>query len=205
VTNAVWAYNAQTDTWSAMAAMPTARSSTGAAVYNNIVYVIGGTDGFGNRLDNVESYNPATNTWTEEAPLLVGKSEPSVGLVGSTILAADGYTAGGISGDNEGYNVSSNSWTPLASDPHPRNVACVGSLNGLLYVAGGQVNGGTATKLTDSFKISKNKWNNHAHMPQAVADPAPAVYDGSLYCIGGGDHGSEFVGNVFNYVQIYQP
>jgi hypothetical protein len=42
-------------------------------------------------------------------------------------------------------------------------------------------------------------------MPQAAADPAPAVYNGRLYCIGGGDHGSEFVGNVFNYVQIYQP
>src|SRR5208282_4366874 len=83
VTNAVWAYNAQTDTWSAQAAMPTARSGTGAAVENNIVYVIGGGDGIGDRLDNVEAYNPATDTWTEEAPLLAGKSEPAVALVGA--------------------------------------------------------------------------------------------------------------------------
>jgi len=76
VTNAVWAFNPTTNKWSAKSPMPTARASAAAAVENNIVYVIGGTDGRQNRLNTLESYNPATDTWKEEAPLIVGKSEP---------------------------------------------------------------------------------------------------------------------------------
>ena len=60
------------------------------------------------RAATVESYDPATDTWTEEAPLLVGKSEPTVGLVGTTIVAADGLTDTGDNSNNESYDVSTN-------------------------------------------------------------------------------------------------
>ncbi|MGA9355474.1 MAG: kelch repeat-containing protein, partial [Terriglobales bacterium] len=93
-TNAVWAYNPKTKTWSGKAAMPTVRDSIGAVVEKNIIYVIGGEVN-GSRFANVESYDPATDTWTEEAPLAVAKSEPSVGLIGTTIVAADGFASGG--------------------------------------------------------------------------------------------------------------
>lgn len=202
VTNAVWAYNPKTNKWSAKSAMPTARDSVAAVVEKNIVYVIGGNGSNGVlRLNTVESYNPATDTWTEEAPLLAGKSEPSAGLIGSTIVTADGYTLSGMTGDNEGYNAAANSWKALAADPTPRNAACSGSVGGLFYVVAGNYGG----SVTESFKLAKNKWTMLAPMPQAVITPGSAVNKGLLYCIGGGDIGTPFHGNVFNYVQIYQP
>ena len=81
-TNAVWAYNPKTKSWSAMTAMPTARWATEAVVEKNIIYVIGGVvNGSGNgSITTVESYNPATNSWNEEAPLLVAQSQSSAGL-----------------------------------------------------------------------------------------------------------------------------
>jgi hypothetical protein len=42
-------------------------------------------------------------------------------------------------------------------------------------------------------------------MPQAVVGPGSASVGGRLYCFGGADNGGLFLGNVFNYVQIYQP
>ena len=117
-TNAVWAYSPKTKTWTAKAAMPTARGSVGAVADKNIIYVIGGYNG--SRLATVESYNPATNTWTEETPLLDGKSEPSLGVFGSTIVAADGYTSGGDNGDNEGYSTTTNAWKAFKADPTAR-------------------------------------------------------------------------------------
>ena len=118
VTNAVWAYNPQTDSWSSMSPMPTAKGCSGTAVENDIVYVVGGCgENPQDRLTDVESYNPATDTWTEVAPLLVGKSQPSVGLVGTTIVAADGFTESGNTGDNEGYDATTNSWAPHARSP----------------------------------------------------------------------------------------
>jgi hypothetical protein len=55
--------------------MPTARASAVAIVESKVIYVIGGWNGIfsGPSLTTVEGYNPATDTWTEEAPLLVGK------------------------------------------------------------------------------------------------------------------------------------
>ena len=204
VTNAVWAYNHVTNTWTSKATMPTARASAAAAVKNNIIYVVGGTDGV-NRFNTVESYNPATNTWTSEAPLPVGKSEASVGLVGTTIVAADGYTSSMDTGDNEGYNSSTNAWSALTSDPSPRHEACTGSTGAALYLAGGSNNSATSLSLTESFSVTSNKWTTLTSMPQAVTFPGSAIDAGLLFCFGGSDRNSQFQGNVYNYVQIFQP
>ena len=110
-TNAVWAYNPKTKAWTAAAAMPTARWASEAVVEKttNIIYVIGGAanpsgNGF---LATVESYNPATNTWTEEAPMLVAKAQSAAGLIGTTIVVADGATNGqGTTGDTEAYDAA---------------------------------------------------------------------------------------------------
>src|SRR5258708_12153532 len=129
--------------------MPTARGRAAAVVDGTAIYGIGG-NGSTNRLNTVEKYVPSIDTWTEEAPLLVGKSEPTAGLLGTTIVSADGYTASEDTGDNEEYNVSTNTWSALAADPTPRNADCFGAISGLLYVAGGGSNG-TADSLTKSF------------------------------------------------------
>lgn len=175
--------------------MPTAKGCSGAAVEKGIVYLIGGCgENPYDRLTDVESYNPATDTWTEEAPLLVGKSQPSVGRVGTAIVAADGFTASGDTGDNEGYDVTTNSWTNLPRDPMPRNGACTGVIGGKLYVADGN------NTSTESFRLSKKTWNTLASMPQPATFAGGVVYDGLLYCFGGiwGD-------TTLNNVQIYQP
>ncbi|HEY4840748.1 MAG TPA: kelch repeat-containing protein [Terriglobales bacterium] len=204
--NAVWAYSPKTKTWSAKAAMPTARWSTAVVVEKNIIYVVGGTINASPTFTAaVESYNPATNTWTEEAPLLVVKSQPAAGLQGTaktgyTIVVADGATnGGGDTGDNEGYDATTNTWTSLASDPASRYASCFGSVGAKFYDMGGT----TAETFADDFQLSKDKWTTTlASVPQSVLFPASAVYKGQLYCIGGW---SSFGGPIIDNVQIYQP
>ena len=182
--------------------MPTARGSAAAVVDGTSIYVIGG-NGSTQRLNTVEKYVPSTNTWAEEAPLLVGKSEPAGGLLGSTIVSACGYTASGDNGDNEEYNVSKNSWSALTADPTARNATCFGAISGLLYVAGGGSNG-TPESLTESFSATTNRWTTLLAMPQSTIFPTPTVANGLMYCFGGSnvDHGT---GTIYNNVQIYQP
>jgi N-acetylneuraminic acid mutarotase len=183
--------------------MPTARASIGSALGNGLAYVVGGVNGDGaTRLATVESYNPAANTWTSEAPLLVGKSEVSVGLAGSTILATDGYTTSGDTGDNEGYNAAANTWKSLASDPNPRHDSCYGVINGLMYIAGG---GLSPSALNESYGVSSNKWTTLSAMPVATTAPGSATWNGQLYCFGGGDSTGPTGGNFYSNVQIYQP
>lgn len=202
--NAVWAYSPKTKTWTPRAAMPTARWASDAVVEKKtgIIYVIGGdinASGNGN-IATVESFNPATNTWTEEAPMLVAKGQPAAGLIGTTIVVADGATNGqGTTGDTEAYDPTTNKWTSLASDPVSRYASCQASIGTKLYDLGGQ----TAPTFSDDFQLSKNKWTTTlAPAPQSIIFPASAVYKKQLYCLGGWSaNGGPVNGNV----QIYQP
>ena len=87
--NLVEAYNPVSDSWSTKASMSTARDSITAAVDKDVIYVVGG-EANGMWLTTVESYNTATDTWTEEAPMLLARGWAAVGLLGTTIVAADG-------------------------------------------------------------------------------------------------------------------
>ena len=197
--NLVWAYSPKTKTWSAKTAMPTARGSAAVAVENNIIYVIGGWNG--SAMSTVESNNPASDTWTEDTPLLVSKVASSAGLIGTTIVAAAGLVNPNPTGtgDNEGYNVSFDMWTFLQADPTARGEACAGVIGTQMYVAGGYSNG-PAVALTESFNLSRNFWETLASMPQATSWGGSAVYGGKLYCFGSTDG---YSGPLL--LQIYQP
>jgi uncharacterized repeat protein (TIGR03803 family) len=203
VVNTVYAYNPSTNTWTSKATMPTARASIGSAVQKGLIYVVGGVNGDGHtRLSTVEAFNPATDTWTTETSLPVGKSEVSVGLVSTTIVAADGYTLSADTGDNEGYNASTNTWKSLASDPTPRHDSCYGVISGLMYIAGGGLSPMTTN---ESYSVSSNSWKTLSPMPVATTAPGSAIWSGQLYCFGGGDSTAPTGGNFYNNLQIYQP
>ncbi len=204
VTNAVWAYDPKTKTWSGKAAMSTARDGAVAVMDKNIIYVAGGYNG-STFIATVESYNPATDTWKEEAPMLGSKDLPVAGLIGSTIVVADGAIASGeITGDTEGYNATTNTWTTLATDPTARTGACGAVISSRLYDAGGYINNdGAATTVNESFTLSTNNWTTTlAPMPLGTLFSGSAVHNGQLYCFGGE---STWAGNAINNVQIYQP
>ena len=185
--------------------MPTARWATEAVVNKktNIIYVIGGainTSGNGD-VAAVESYNPVTDTWTEEAPMQVAKGQSAAGLVGTKIVVADGFTnGGGTTGDTKAYDPAANTWSTLASNPAgARGAACYGAVGSKLYDIGG-VN---APNINESFQLSKNKWTTTlATIPQSIFFPASAVSKGKLYCMGGWPG---WLGTPQNNVQIYQP
>jgi N-acetylneuraminic acid mutarotase len=207
VFDTVWAYSPKTNTWTAKATMPTARCSAVAVVVNSIIYVIGGFNG--GRLNTVEAYDPATNKWTEEADLILGKSEVSAGVFGTaktgyTIVAADGFS-GSDTGDNEAYDVATNTWTSLASDPNPRNGSCFGEIAQKLYISDGNASDNDPIAVMESFNLKKNLWTSLAAMPNTVTDSGSAVYKAKLYCFGGGNDAVPPNDTVYDYVQIYQP
>ena len=127
-------------------------------------------------------------------------------MVGTTVVAVDGFSNSGDTGDDEGYNASTNSWKSLTADPMGRNEACTGSISGLLYVAGGSHDGRTNnTNVNESFNLATNKWATRAPIPHPVVAAGAAVNKGLLYRFGGGDNTVPFQAKVFNFVQIYQP
>ena len=97
------------------------------------------------------------------------------------------------------------SWSALTPDPQPRNGACSGAVNGLLFVAGGGNGSAFQESVNESYSLTGNKWTTLASLPQATIAPGSAVAGGQLYCISGSSSGGIGQGTLYNNVQIYQP
>ena len=131
------------------------QESASAVADKDVIYVIGGQD-YNGYLTNVESYNTTTNTWTDEAPLLVAKGWAAVGLLGTTVVAADGSNSSIYLGINQAYNATNNTWSELTPDPTPRTPGCYGAINGKLYVAGGITQ--TMITLNEAYNPGTKAW-----------------------------------------------
>lgn len=101
-TNIVEAYDPQTDSWSSVSPIPTARASAAAALGSDgRIYVMGGYLA-GDFLTTVEAYDPLTDTWATEQDLPTARE----GLGATT--GGDGaiYALGGELNGNQYLNVA---------------------------------------------------------------------------------------------------
>jgi streptogramin lyase/N-acetylneuraminic acid mutarotase len=204
---AVEAYDAETNTWTAATAkgaalqpLPIPVNSVEAVSFQGLIYVVGGFTGSG-RSTAMQIYNPVSNKWSSGTAMNVGRSGMALGLIGSTIVAADGV---GGQTDNEAYSITTNRWTTLASSPTAKYNVCGTAIGDSLYVAGGS--SGSPLAGLDIFRPGTNAWStpgSAASMKTPVTLAAAAVVDGKLLCFGGGN--SDFTGTVYNLVQSYQP
>jgi N-acetylneuraminic acid mutarotase len=200
----VEAYDPVSNSWTTKASMPTARNSMPAVVDKDVIYVIGGYDPNTQFwYDTVESYDTTTDTWKEEAPLLLAKSWEAVGLLGTSIAAVDGNIApnGSSTGESESYSVKKNAWTQLTPDPTPRQQSCFAVVKGQLYDAGGGNSAGVLS-VNEAYSAKTKSWTTLASMPNALQTPGSATVGGRLYCFGGA---ASNLSSIYNYVQIYQP
>ena len=66
--------------------MGTRRKHLGVAVYNNMIYAVGGRDDT-TELSSAERYNPQTNTWQAVVAMTSRRSGVCVYCIGSGLLA----------------------------------------------------------------------------------------------------------------------
>lgn len=122
--------------WTTKTPMPTARVGAGAAVINNLVYVIGGTNDSYVITGANEAYNTNNDSWISLNPMPTARVEHGVASVNGKIYAIGGYNGSPLSTVEE-YNPITNSWTTKASMPTARSQVSVNVLNNEIYVVGG--------------------------------------------------------------------
>jgi N-acetylneuraminic acid mutarotase len=91
-------YLPQRDTWEERAPLPTARSGHGMVVYRGRFFCMGGEGGIierGKTLDakvfgQMESYDPATNTWQSHAPMITPRHAVAAVTIGDWVYVAGG-------------------------------------------------------------------------------------------------------------------
>jgi N-acetylneuraminic acid mutarotase len=88
-------YDPATNTWSTGAPMPlaTARWDAAGVVFNNMLYVMGGTMGGASRYTRVDVYDPVTNTWGVDTSLPTGIAGAGAAVLNGRIHVVGGTTS----------------------------------------------------------------------------------------------------------------
>ncbi|KPG01335.1 galactose oxidase [Rhodopseudomonas sp. AAP120] len=106
------------DTWEPRAPMPTARSGHGLVVYRDRIFSMGGESGISANgritqakvYGQMESYDPATDSWQHHAPMPTPRHAVAAATIGDTIYVAGGgpVTGGSVqSAVHEAFTLTS--------------------------------------------------------------------------------------------------
>ena len=182
--NNAWEYDPATDSWKALAPMPTARGAAVAAEVGGKMYVIGGASVHPGQkivglsantphraLGTNEVYDPETNTWKQLSPMPTSRNHAAIGVVNGKI-----YVLGGRLGSVfvnasptdvvEEYDPATDSWSfAKAKMLYARSGTCYGSYNGKIYVAGGEYLDNTLVGTFRNLEVYDPAANEWAELP----------------------------------------
>src|SRR6266581_7747526 len=150
-------YDIDTDTWSPVAQLPTPRSDLAAVARGGKIFVFGGCTGPASApivTDEVDMYDPQTNTWTTTGLMLMPTKRASLvaGHSGDNLYAIGGTDGVLASKANEVYDVAHNTWSNNTPMTAGRQEAGVNSHAGRIYVVGGSTTFGTSSNANEVFK-----------------------------------------------------
>ncbi|WP_246329124.1 Kelch repeat-containing protein [Brevibacillus halotolerans] len=167
--------------WVKKAPMSTAKYNIGSVVYDDKIYVYGGTTG-PDSLATLEVYDPVKDEW-ETFP------SSSQARYGMAFIEHQGkfYAIGGESNSDttntvEVFDPVSNKWTSAQSMPTSLRFINALSLDNNIYTFGGVEKGNESTNLVYSFNPETNSWISKNPMP-FKGFARPFVKNGSIYVI----------------------
>jgi N-acetylneuraminic acid mutarotase len=163
--------------WENRRAMPSTRYSLQAVAVGARIYAFGGQTNAGVVLDTLEIYNPADDTWTNQAAQMPRARHGFAAVVHGT----DVYLVGGEDGDGapiaevDVYNTANNQWRQIGDLPTPRaflggsldhNTGAVGGGPDSIVVAGGRLLGGAASAVVEAYIIDEDRWVARSPLPR---------------------------------------
>lgn len=174
--------------WQPGPAQPPARYAIqGVIGSDNRMYMAGGQsiDATPVLSAQLSRFDPATNTWTDMAPLPVALGQASMGAAGGKVYVAGGFIGGtAITNALRIYDINTNSWSSGANMPTAVEAAAGAVVGGKFYVMGGDdFNNGVTTN--QIYDIATNTWSTGAAVPDARTNTYGTVSGGLIYVYGG--------------------
>jgi len=205
--NNAWEYDPASDSWKALAPMPTKRGSPVAVTVGDRIYVIGGAVPGPNQpavhpahphmsVGTVEEYDPATNSWRERASMptprnhaVAGAVNGKIYVIGGRVGAAFITTASSNIGVVEAYDPATDSWSQgLARMPTARSAGAAAVYNGRIYVTGGEYQDYRMMATLKSFEAydpATNTWQTLPSLPVSRHGLAGAVIGNRIHFVSG--------------------
>lgn len=187
--------------WATAAAIDVPRDDFGLAVVDGRLWVLGGMTGErGNKLDSVEIYDPATDSWRKGPTMPVARSSHRSAAIGATI-----YSFGGSSAEDstlqlaEALDTITGQWRQLAPMPTARFGHAVVELGGKLYTIGGH-DGRQGVGVVEVYDPASDSWSSAAPLPTPRYNLQAVALDGKVYALGGW-----FDDRPSTLVEVYDP
>jgi N-acetylneuraminic acid mutarotase len=179
-------------TWTDLAPMPGGPRSDGSgALLNGLLFVVGGQGGVG---QDIEAYNPKTNTWETHLMMPVALNHANVAGVGDKLYVMGGRDSAASFVYNPFAPIADRKWTRIAQIPGQRESASVGVIANKIYVAGGAISH-TDPPRGDLFVYdpATDKWDTtQPPLPVGRTHAASAVINDILYIAEGRKYAERF-------------
>lgn len=194
-TNALYAYDPDTGSWSKLASATDTRESPARGFIGGKLYAVGGWGASGNPDAKLEVYDPASDSWSTKA----SSPKPYAGS-GSAVLDGKLYVVGGCTASVCGtkdvtvYDAASDSWSQVASYPESIAWEACGGIGGKLYCAGGTTDAGSV-KHTYVYDPASDTWSALADLPIDLWGSASTAANGLLLVSAGVTNDSTAITN----------
>lgn len=209
----VEAYDPKKDTWTRKQGMSVSRVDFGVGAVAGKIYSIGGSvhpldrkPEAPGRIDLVEDYDPATDTWVKRADMPTKRDGFGVGIVNNRIYAigGGGWPQVGAGGPFltiiEEYDPKINRWRQKNEMPERRLAFSTVVLDDVIYLIGGfiwQDRIPQYLSTVDTYNPETEEWNDIPPMPISFMPFGAAVVDGNIYVFGGIGENREHFTSVF--------
>jgi len=189
-------FNPATKTWSQGAQIPVnrRRGSAGTVVYNNKIYIIGGsTNGHDAGMVNwFDEYNPANNQWKTLPSAPTKRDHFTAAVVGNKLVAAGGRqtdhprTFANLVSKVDVYNFDTGKWTNGAPIPTMRAGAMTVSYGDEVILIGGESSQGTAAlKTVEAYNVKTNKWRTLSSLRKERHSGGAAIVGNAIHVVSG--------------------
>jgi len=182
-----FAYDPNSNAWSARASSHYAHSLTAAVgVINDKIYVAGGEGTPSQR--ELEVYDPVANTWTVKAPMSVGRNHTAGGVIDGKFYVAGGRGTANAGNALEVYNPVTNTWSTLPPMPTGRSGVAAAVVDNELWVFGGEDVEGGIFRNVEVYNPVSNSWRREPDMSSPRHGIWASVIGNKVYIPGGGYH-----------------
>ena len=188
-------YNPETDTWVRKQDMSRRRAAFGIGVVAGKIYAIGGTVDFQPevpwRVDLVEVYDPATDTWTKRADMPTRRRAVKAVVIRDTLYAigGSGWPPAGAGGPFlttiEVYEPRINRWTKRPDMPNLRTVFFSVVIDEKIYLIGGLRVGDGHPVPVEVYDPATERWRVVSAKPTVKSPFGVAAVNGKIYIFGG--------------------
>ena len=193
-------YDPQTDTWVRKQDMSRRRAAFGIGVIAGKIYVIGGNvdprdkkPEDPGRVDLVEVYDPATDTWAKRADMPTRRDGVRAAVIRDTLYAigGSGWPHDGQGGPAlatiEAYHPKTNRWRKKPDMPNLRWLFSTVVVDEKIYLIGGTdlQSGNRGPAPVEVYDPATERWRLLPGMPTIRRPFAVAAVNGNIYVLGG--------------------